>query len=170
VRGGGVQFVGKLGDIAVAALRVLLMPLGQAVRSVGNGPAATLDMSQFTLPTRYFVPPAPPPPPRRPLPITAAEHIIGMIQCARMLFGKAMEAMSAANEAFVLAEMQMWHANNFMRQARPRLPRSAACVAPAALIGAALIGAARSAAIAPHTRCAHPVTLAAAALAPSRPP
>ena len=39
VRGGGVQFVGKLGDIAVAALRVLLMPLGQAVRSVGNGPA-----------------------------------------------------------------------------------------------------------------------------------
>ena len=53
---GTVQFAGKLGDIAMAALRFLLMPVGLAVRFVGAGPAATVDMSQFALPTRASCP------------------------------------------------------------------------------------------------------------------
>ena len=57
VVGGSLKFIGKLGSIAVAALKLLL----NVFSFVGSDPATRqLSMQEFGLPR--FVPPSPPPP------------------------------------------------------------------------------------------------------------
>ena len=90
VVGGSLRFMGKLGSIAVAALKLLL----NVFSFVGSDPATRqLSMQEFRLP--HFVPPPPPPAVEPAWPTQTVSAISEIVTCAKGLASHALAAIEA---------------------------------------------------------------------------
>ena len=99
---GSLRFTGKLGSIAVAALKLLL----HVFSYVGTDPATRqLSMQQFGLPR--FVPPSPPPPVQPAWTTQTVSVVMETVAYAQHLAGRAAAAIALSAQAISETEMMM---------------------------------------------------------------
>ena len=99
---GSLRFTGKLGSIAVAALKLLL----HVFSYVGTDPATRqLSMQEFVLPR--FVPPSPPPPVQPAWTTQTVSVVMETVAYAQHLAGRAAAAIALSAQAISETEMMM---------------------------------------------------------------